>query len=473
MKINFKKNDNCKICISFAFKGDGFSEAAKLQGFEADASQIAILSEGGKVNVLCGLGEKISINTDAFERAVAAAVKGAAAFKPTELAINLDGVDDADGEYAAHAGLAALMATYSFDNYKTAAKTKPALNDVFIDSAKGEVAFAPLAALYDGIALGRDLMNEPANILYPTEFASRLKELEALGVEITILDVEEMTKLGMGALLGVGQGATHESRVVMMNYKGGSDDAPLLALVGKGLCFDAGGISLKPSGGMEDMKGDMGGAAAVSGTLKTIATRKAKANVVGLVALSENMPDGNAMRPGDIVTSMSGKTIEVLNTDAEGRLVLCDTLTLAQTKFNPKYVIDLATLTGAIVVSLGHDYAGLFSNSDEFAANISAAGDTCGEKVWRMPMGASYDKLIDSKIADVKNVNRSGPGSPAGSITAAQFLKRFINEGVEWAHIDIAGTAWKSGNEDPREPNWATGYGVRLLDTLINQTFEK
>ena len=470
MNINFKKNDDCKLIIKFAFKDDAISPILALQGFDGSASQTATETIDGKLNIVVGVGEKDKLTLEAFEKAVATGVKAATSLGQASAQILVSSIDG-DAKYSAHAGLAALMASYKFDTYKTAPKTKTELSEIFVDG-NGEADFAALQSLYDGIAFGRDLMNEPPNVLNTAEFAKRLVELKELGVEVTVFGEKEMEALGMGSFLGVGQGSTSESRVVVMNYKGGGDEAPL-ALVGKGLCFDSGGISIKPSGGMEEMKGDMGGAAAVSGAMKAIAGRKAKANVVGLVGLAENMPDGNAQRPGDIVKSMSGKTIEVLNTDAEGRLVLCDVLTYAQQTFKPKYVIDLATLTGAIIISLGHDYAGLFSNSDDLSGKITAAGDNCGEKVWRLPLGASYDKLLDSKIADMKNVNRSGPGSPAGSITAAQFLQRFIEEGTQWAHIDIAGTAWKNGNEDPREPSWATGYGVRLLDTLVKESFEK
>ena len=276
-----------------------------------------------------------------------------------------------------------------------------------------------------------------------------------------------MTKLGMHSLLGVGQGSVRESQMAIMEWNGGGDEAPL-ALVGKGVCFDTGGISLKPGANMQDMKGDMGGSAAVVGAMKTLALRKAKANVVGLVGLVENMPDGNASRPGDIVYTMSGQTVENQNTDAEGRLVLCDVLWYAQETYKPKAVIDLATLTGAIIVSLGHENAGLFTNDDDLAVQLVTAGQAEGETLWRLPLSSGYDKLLKSQFADMKNIG----GPAAGSITAAQFLQRFIKEGTPWAHIDIAGVAWKSGEKSAIDPSWASGYGPRLLDRLVKDNFE-
>ncbi|MFZ4687309.1 MAG: leucyl aminopeptidase, partial [Hyphomonadaceae bacterium] len=312
--------------------------------------------------------------------------------------------------------------------------------------------------------------SEPPNVLHPESYADRIQELTELGLEIEVLDVAAMTKLGMGSLLGVGQGSVRGSRLVVLKWMGAKDkkSAPV-AFVGKGVTFDTGGISLKPGPGMQDMKGDMGGSAAVVGAMISIAKRKAKANVVGLVGLVENMPDGNAQRPGDIVRAAAGKTIEIQNTDAEGRLVLCDVLWYAQKKFHPKAMIDLATLTGAIIISLGNEHAGLFSNDDDLASKLTAAGKVEGEPVWRLPLGAGYDKQIDSEVADMRNIGNAGN---AGSITAAQFLQRFVDEGRAWAHLDIAGTAWKPGNDNPLEPTWATGWGVRILDRLIADNYE-
>jgi leucyl aminopeptidase len=316
--------------------------------------------------------------------------------------------------------------------------------------------------------LTKELVTEPANIIYPESFVERCKHLAELGVEISVLDDKDMAALGMGALLGVAQGSRRPARLLVMKWDGtgGSQERPV-ALVGKGVTFDTGGISIKPAAGMEDMKWDMGGAGAVAGAMKALAGRKAKAYVVGVCGLVENMPDGNAQRPGDIVTSMSGQTIEVLNTDAEGRLVLCDALHWVQEKYNPEYIVDLATLTGAIIVSLGSEYAGLFSNSDELADKLTAAGKASGDPLWRFPLSKAYDKMIDSPIADMKNIGGKG----AGSITAAQFLGRFIKDGVKWAHLDIAGTVWA----DKAGPVWdkgATGFGVRLLDRFVADNFE-
>jgi leucyl aminopeptidase len=323
-------------------------------------------------------------------------------------------------------------------------------------------------AVADGVALTKELVTEPANIIYPESFVTRCQHLKELGVEISVLDDKDMAALGMGALLGVAQGSRRPARLLVMKWDGtgGTQERPV-ALVGKGVTFDTGGISIKPAAGMEDMKWDMGGAGAVAGAMKALAGRKAKAYVVGVCGLVENMPDGNAQRPGDIVTSMSGQTIEVLNTDAEGRLVLCDALHWVQEKYNPEYIVDLATLTGAIIVSLGSEYAGLFSNSDELADKLTAAGKASGDPLWRFPLSKAYDKMIDSPIADMKNIGGKG----AGSITAAQFLGRFIKDGVKWAHLDIAGTVWA----DKAGPVWdkgATGFGVRLLDRFVADNFE-
>jgi leucyl aminopeptidase len=337
-------------------------------------------------------------------------------------------------------------------------------------NAECKKLFTPLEQISHGVFLARDVVTEPPNELYPASYAKRIKsEFAKLGADVSILNEKQLTKLGMGALLGVGQGSERESHVVVIKYQGGNKkDAPI-AFVGKGVTFDTGGISLKPSGGMEDMKYDMGGSASVVGIMRALAGRKAKVNAVGIVGLVENMPGHNAQRPSDVVTSMSGQTIEVLNTDAEGRLVLADILWYAQEKFKPKTVIDLATLTGAIVIALGNEHAGVFTNDDALADKLSKAGTATGEKVWQFPLNSDYDKLLDSKIADMQNIS-SGRG--AGSITAAQFLQRFIQKGVSWAHIDIAGMAWNSKARDV-SPEGASGYGVRLLDQLVAENFEK
>jgi leucyl aminopeptidase len=312
----------------------------------------------------------------------------------------------------------------------------------------------------------RDLVNEPANILTTDDFAARLAAMHELGLEVEILEEEQLTRLGMGALLGVGQGSESPSKVVVMRWNGGGDAAPL-ALVGKGVVFDTGGISIKPAGGMEEMTMDMGGAAVVAGVMRTLALRKAPANVVGLVGLVENMPDGRAQRPGDVVRSMKGDTIEVINTDAEGRLVLADVLWYAQERFKPAGVIDLATLTGAIIIALGHEHTGVFSNDDAFCDAFLAAAKAEGEGAWRMPMGEAYDAKLKSRIADMMNVG----GRDGGAITAAQFLKRFIQEGTPWCHLDIAGTALLKA-DSTLAPKGATGWGVLALNRLIRDRYE-
>jgi leucyl aminopeptidase len=335
------------------------------------------------------------------------------------------------------------------------------------DPAAARRAVKARDAVAAGVVIARDLVNEPPNVLSPEEFARRAQALAKVGVEVEVLDEKALSKLGMRALLAVGQGSARDSRVVVMRWNGGKDRAAPVAFVGKGVVFDSGGISIKPGGGMEDMKGDMAGAACVVGLMHALAARKAKANAIGIIGLVENMPDGAAQRPGDIVTSMSGQTIEIINTDAEGRLVLADLLWHVQERYKPKFMIDLATLTGAIMVALGQEHAGLFSNNDEIAQRLSAAGEATGEKVWRMPLGPAYDKLIDSKFADMKNTG----GRHGGSITAAQFLQRFVNE-TPWAHLDIAGTAMGSPQNEINK-SWASGWGVRLLDRLVQDHYER
>jgi leucyl aminopeptidase len=361
------------------------------------------------------------------------------------------------------------LRSYAFDTYRTGDDAPSAARKVSVMVSRPEVVSAKTtdqAAAVEGVFFARDLVSEPANVLTTTDFAARLAAMQELGLEVEILEEEELEKLGMRTLLAVGEGSESPSMVVVMRWNGGGDEAPL-ALVGKGVVFDTGGISLKPAGGMEEMTMDMGGAAVVSGVMRTIALRKAKANVVGLVGLVENMPDGRAQRPGDVVKSMKGDTVEVINTDAEGRLVLADVLWYVQERFNPSGVIDLATLTGAIIIALGHENAGVFSNDDDFAKNLLKAAEVEGEGAWRMPMGPAYDKKLKSRIADIANVG----GRDGGSITAAQFLQRFIKDGTPWAHIDIAGVAYVKGETD-FSPKGATGWGVRALDRLIADTYE-
>src|SRR5262245_53305594 len=373
---------------------------------------------------------------------------------------------------AAAVASGATLRAYRFDRYKTKRKDgedEPAQVKVTVgvgDVAATKRAWAGEGAIADGVMLARDLVNEPANVLYPEEFARRAKELRKLGVAVEILDQKAMGKLGMNALLGVGQGSVRESRLVVMRWNGKRGGSPL-AFIGKGVTFDTGGISIKPAAGMEDMKGDMAGAGCVVGLMHALAARKAKVDVVGAIGLVENMPDGKAQRPGDVVTSMSGQTIEIINTDAEGRLVLADVLHYVNKRFKPKFMINLATLTGAIVVALGNEHAGLFSNDDTLAARLAQAGEDTGERVWRMPLAAEYDKLIDSKIADVKNTG----GRSAGSITAAQFLQRFVDK-TPWAHLDIAGTGMGSPQTDINK-SWASGWGVRLLERLVADHYER
>ena len=359
------------------------------------------------------------------------------------------------------------LRAYAFD-YHTKPKKAPGAVEIMVNRPE-EVAAkaAPLAALTEGVFFTRDLVNEPANILTTDDFAARLGAMHELGLDVEILEEADLEKLGMRALLGVGQGSESPSKVVVMQWKGGAKDAAPLALVGKGVVFDTGGISIKPAAGMEEMTMDMGGAGVVAGVMRALALRKAKANVVGLVGLVENMPDGRAQRPGDIVKSMKGDTIEVINTDAEGRLVLADVLWYAQDRFKPSAVIDLATLTGAIIIALGHENAGIFSNDDALAQDLLKAAGAENEGAWRMPIAPAYDELIKSRLADMKNTG----GRPAGAITAAEFLHRFIQDGTPWAHIDIAGVALPP-SETTLAPKGASGWGVLTLDRLIRDRYE-
>ncbi len=373
---------------------------------------------------------------------------------------------------AADIGLGATLRRYKFDLYRTKKKEdadKDTSLDLTVAAADPEAArkaWTARQAVGNGVLIARNLVNEPPNVLYPEEFANRAKQLEKLGVSVEILDRKAMADLGMGALLGVGQGSVRESRIAIMRWNGAATPDQPVAFVGKGVCFDSGGISIKPGGGMEDMKGDMAGAACVVGLMHALAARKARVNAIGAIGLVENMPDGAAQRPGDIVKSMSGQTIEIINTDAEGRLVLADVLWYVQDRFKPKFMVDLATLSGAIMVALGQEYAGLFSNNDELSERLAKAGQETGEKVWRMPLGPAYDKMIDSKFADMKNTG----GRYGGSITAAQFLQRYV-EKTPWAHLDIAGTGMGSPSSDINQ-SWGSGWGVRLLDRLVKDYYE-
>ena len=456
---------------------DLVQRAAKSERFtgKAGSSLDLIHPEGLKVArlLVAGIGKRSELKD--FVR-LGGAVMGKlpkAASEATFVAELPDGPLDA--QQAADLAQGARLRAYTFDRYKTrrtnddAKGDKRSLTVAVADVAAARRAYGAREAVIDGVLMARDLVNEPANVLYPAEFARRTGVLKKAGVAVEVFDVKAMEKLGMNALLGVGQGSAHGSRMVVMRWNGGKKSEAPVAFIGKGVCFDTGGISIKPAASMEDMKGDMAGAACVVGLMQALAARKARVNAVGLVGLVENMPDGNAQRPGDIVKSMSGQTIEIINTDAEGRLVLADVVWYAAQRFKPKFMIDLATLTGAIIVALGQEYAGMFANNDELSARLTTAGEETGEKVWRMPLAAEYDKMIDSKFADVKNTGGSRWG---GAITAAQFIKRFVDDKIPWAHLDIAGTGFDSRQNDVNR-SWGSGWGVRLLDRLVADHYER
>jgi leucyl aminopeptidase len=423
--------------------------------------------------VVLGLGDLAKLTANDWLR-VGGTVPAAAAGE-AEVTVLLERPDGTEvtPEQAADVALGIAMRSYSFEKYKTRKKPdetpKPRRFALAVADPKAAArAWSAQQAVAEGVTLARDLVNEPANALGPAEFAETLKGLAKLGVEVKIFNEAELKKLKMNALLGVAQGSERPPRVVLMRWNGGRDKEKPVAFLGKGVVFDTGGISIKPAAGMEDMKGDMGGAAAVAGLMHTLAARKAKVNALGIVGLVENMPDGRAQRPGDIVTSMSGQTIEVINTDAEGRLVLADLMTYVQRHEKPAAMVDLATLTGAIIIALGNQYAGLFCNNDELADQVLTAGRESGEKVWRMPLGPEYDKLIDSKVADMKNTG----GRNAGSVTAAQFLQRFVENDLPWAHLDVAGTAMSSPATETNV-SWGSGFGVRLLDEFMRERYER
>lgn len=440
---------------------------------------LTMLGQAGGIDrlLLLGVGKPRDLDARAAEGlgGIIAAEANAAGHKSVTVVVDpVKGSKLTPAQIAAHLALGAQLRNYRFDKYKT--KDKPEqklslaeLTVIVAGPAEARRTYDKLSPTIDAVFFTRDLVSEPANVLYPVEFARRAKELTKLGVKVQILGEAEMKKLGLNVLLAVGQGSARESQLLVMTWMNGPKNQKPVALIGKGVCFDTGGISLKPAGGMEDMKWDMGGAGAVTGAMKLIAGRKAKANVVAVCALVENMPDGEATRPGDVVKSLSGQTVEIINTDAEGRLILCDAMWYAQEKFKPQAMVELSTLTGAIIVALGHERAGMFSNNTQLSNRLRAAGSSLGEKLWRMPLGPKYDKLIDSDIADMKNVSN---GRDGGSITAAQFLQRFVQDGVAWAHLDIAGVAWSNkGNETT--PKGATAYGVRLLDKLIADNYER
>ena len=458
--------------------GGHISRAIKAAQFEAKLEKLLdiVAPHGLGVSrvVVAGLGKPGELTLADIDSVGGAIAGSASDAKVQDLHIAVDSHDGlyiAAGDLAAHLALGAGLRAYVFDRYKTMKEDNGGLKlgriNVLTGAARqARSAFAPCEAVIAGVHLARDLVNEPANVLYPEEFANRCRALTKLGVKVEVLTPKEMEKLGMRALLAVGQGSARPPRLVVMTWQGrGRNDKPV-AFIGKGVTFDTGGISLKPGAGMGDMKGDMAGAACVTGLMHALAARKAKVNAVGVIGIVENMPDAAAQRPGDIVTSMSGQTIEVLNTDAEGRLVLADALWYTQDRFKPQFMINLATLTGAILVALGKEYAGAFSNNDELCSRLIAAGLATGDKVWRMPLAKAYDKLIDTPNADMKNIG----GRDAGSITAAQFLQRFVND-VPWVHIDIAGTAMNSPKTAINQ-SWGSGYGVRLLDRLVADHYE-
>ena len=453
--------------------------AAKAEHFtgKSGSSLDIVMPAGLKASrlVIIGAGKTAALQSKDITRLGGAAM-GKVPSSATEATIFAELPGGAiKAKQAAELALGVKLRAYTFDRYKTKRKddddrrTEVKVSIAVADVAAANKAFSPREALGNGVMFARDLVNEPANILYPEELARRTLALRKHGVAVDVLDVKAMQKLGMGALLGVGQGSRRDSRMVVMRWNGDKkNDAPV-AFVGKGVCFDTGGISIKPAGGMEDMKGDMAGAACVVGLMQVLAARKAKVNAVGVIGVVENMPDGNAQRPGDIVTSMSGQTIEIINTDAEGRLVLADALWYTAKEFKPKFMVNLATLTGAIIVALGHEHAGLFSNDDKLSERLTKSGLATGELVWRMPLSPEYDKQIDSKFADVKN---TGSGRWGGAITAAQFLQRFVADKTPWAHLDIAGTGFDSRQNEINK-SWGSGWGVLLLNQLVADYYEK
>jgi leucyl aminopeptidase len=447
---------------------------AKAARFKGRPGQVfdGFAERGGEIVrvVLTGAGEKGEEGRAAnLEKAGAALAAKYLRSGAESIALEADGLS---AEEVACVVMGLRLRSWRYDTYRTRLKDeqKATLAKIVVVGAPegSDAAWTDASALAEGVELTRELVTEPANVIYPGSFIERVRgPMEAAGLELTVLGVEEMTALGMGALLGVGQGSDRPSRLLAVKWNGGENGARPMAFVGKGVTFDTGGISIKPGPGMGDMKWDMGGAGAVAGAMLALARRKAKANVVGVMGLVENMPDGKAMRPGDVLTTMSGQTVEVLNTDAEGRLVLCDALTWVQKEHDPIAIVDFATLTGAMVISLGFEHGGVFANDDAIADALLTAGRETGDKLWRMPLAPAYDKLIDSPIADMQNI---GPRE-GGSITAAQFLQRFIDKGRPWAHCDIAGMVW-SAKPGATWDKGATGYGVRLIDRYVRDVLE-
>lgn len=464
-----------------AYTNGAITRAMTSLAFEGRREQSLVVLAPHKLSVTCvilvGLGRVEELNVRALEIFGGIVVEQLITTKDTVATLVIDIAPTVfpfpEADMVTHAAFGACLRSYRFDKYKTTEKPEEKLclrelRLVAKDTAKASELFFSLEKVADAVFFTRSLISEPANIIYPESFAIEMKELSKLGLEIEILDETQMKILGMNALLAVGQGSTRQSKLVVFRWYGASDrENQPIALVGKGVTFDSGGLSIKPSAGMEDMKWDMGGAGVVAGVMKVIASRKAKVNVIGIVGMVENMPSGTAQRPGDVIVSASGQTIEVLNTDAEGRLVLADVLWYAQKHYSPQLIVDLATLTGAIVVALGSHYAGLFSNNDSLAKQLIAAGEIVNEKLWWMPLSEEYDKQIRSDIADMKNTGER----EAGAITAAQFLKRFIIGPLPWAHIDIAGVTW-SKQDTSVVPKGATAFGVRLLERFIADNYE-
>ena len=452
--------------------GGQLRDALSRQRFDGESGSVAEHFQDGRRLVVVGVG-KDAKSGDAPEKLGGNAV--ARLLTSGERSAVIDVSDLAyDADAAARVGLGFALRSWRYDRYRTRLKDKQKATLEEVTIVGGGTGAADRYAsrwqpVFEGVSLTRELVTEPANIIYPESFVDRVRaSLEGTGVEIEVLDRAAMEKLGMGALLGVAQGSARDPRLMILRWNGGQNGGQPTAFVGKGVTFDTGGISIKPAQGMEAMKWDMGGAGAVAGAFKAMALRKAKANVVGICGLVENMPSGTAQRPGDVVTTMSGQTVEVINTDAEGRLVLADAITYVTRNYKPAAIVDFATLTGAILVALGHEWAGLFSNNDELAAQLLKSSEESGDKLWRMPMAESFDRLIDSPIADVKNV---GPRE-GGSITAAQFIQRFVENGVRWAHVDMAGKAWSDKASATAEKG-ATGFGVRLIDQYVQDVLER
>ncbi|WP_088342470.1 MULTISPECIES: leucyl aminopeptidase [Rhodomicrobium] len=501
LDIQFAGSDDikAKVCVLFSEQNKAFGPAlraldARSGGIVSKAAGIAKFTGGKKAFLdlvapsgldldrllVVGLGSAAKF-TETDWLALGGRIRArliAARANAADVVLELADGGVIPGKDVALVALGIMLRGYEFKKYKSKKKEADEededtnnLSSLRILTRQADEAashFAALKAVGDGVMLARDLVNEPANVLFPDEFARRVAELAGQGLEVEVLDQERLGVIGMRALLAVGQGSAQPSCVAIMRWRGAAQtDAKPLVFVGKGVCFDTGGISIKPAAGMEDMKGDMGGAAAVTGVMLSLAARKAPVNAIGIIGLTENMPSGTAQRPGDIVTTLSGQTVEVINTDAEGRLVLADVMWYAQEQFQPRAMVTLATLTGAIIVSLGKEHAGLFSNDDSLAEQLTAAGRESGEKVWRMPLDPKYDKQVNSKVADMKNIG----GRDAGSITAAQFLQRFVKPGVAWAHLDIAGTAMGSPATDINT-SWGSGYGVMLLDRLARKFYE-